>query len=179
MVENRDFADTQIPFAVPVIDLCQPLEILLTEGSLRTAVVASCSLPGFFPPVELDGMLLADVGVMGSVPAGAAREFMPGALVVAVDLSSELDRIETVDRGWDSIMRVENIASKKLNEIELQKADIIIRPDVGSKYWSDFSELRRMVESGRHAAVEQIPAIRSRLKGWMGFGRVKNRKDEE
>ena len=66
-------------------------------------------------------------------------------------------------------MRVENFAAKKLNEIELARADVVIRPEVGTKYWSDFSELQRMVNSGRDAAEGAIEQIRTRLKGFLGF----------
>jgi NTE family protein len=171
-IEDKTFEEAEIPFAVPAIDLKQPLEVLLTSGSLRDAVLASCSLPGFFPPVEVDGMLLADVGIMGSVPVRAAKELLPGALVIAVDLSRQLERMESLPRGWDSILRAESIASRKLNSIELQDADVVVHPEVGEKYWSDFSELRRMVQSGLDATNEQIGEIRNRLQGLMRFLRM-------
>ena len=169
IIGEKTFDDIKIPFGVPAIDLRPPEEVLLTQGDLTDAVVASCSLPGFFPPVEIDGMLLADVGVIGSVPVDAAREFVPGALVIAVDLSTEIEPIESIERGWDSIMRVESIAASKLNESEMQRADICIRPQIGPKYWSDFSELLHMVEAGAEATREQIPAIHSHGRSWLRF----------
>ncbi|MFQ5653800.1 MAG: patatin-like phospholipase family protein [Planctomycetota bacterium] len=172
-VDDRGFDEVEIPFAVPAIDLRPPMEVLLATGSLRDAVVASCSLPGFFPPVELDGMLLADVGVIGSVPVDAARELVPGALVIAVNLTTELAEIASIDRGWDSILRCESIASQKLNQLELENTDVVLGPQIGEKYWSDFTELERMVRAGDEAAREQLPEIRSRLKGVMRFLRSK------
>ncbi|MEM7261631.1 MAG: patatin-like phospholipase family protein [Planctomycetota bacterium] len=172
-VPDIDFADLATPFGVPAIDLRHPVEVLLAAGSVRTAVLASCSLPGFFPPVEVDDMLLADVGVMGSVPVSAANELVPGAMVIAVDLSSELEPIERIEKGWDSIMRCETIAARKLNQLELARADVVIRPDIGAKYWSDFTELRRMIEAGAEAARAKIPEIRSRLDGLFRFLRVR------
>ncbi|MEM7168235.1 MAG: patatin-like phospholipase family protein [Planctomycetota bacterium] len=170
LVPDRKFEDLEIPFAVPAIDLRPPMEVLLTTGSLRDAVTASCSLPGFFPPVELDGMLLADVGVIGCVPVHAARQMVSGAMVIAVDISSELDEIEEIGKGWESIMRVESIASKKLSELELSAADVVLRPDCGHKYWSDFSGLDAMVESGRRAALDRIEEIRSKsTPRWLPF----------
>lgn len=168
-IEDVSFEDTKIPFAVPALDLRTPIEVLLTEGRLRDAVLASCSIPGFFPPVKQDDMLLCDVGVVGSNPVEAAKEFLPGAMVVAVDLSSQLEPIESVPCGWDSLMRVESFASEKLNAYELEKADVVIRPEIGEKYWSDFSELQRMVDSGREAALASVGEIHNQLKGWLPF----------
>lgn len=172
LIDDSNFEDTSIPFAVPAIDLRPPMEVLLTTGSLRDAVTASCSLPGFFPPVELNGMLLADVGVIGSVPVHAAAQLVPGAIVIAVDISSELAPIENFHRGWESILRVESIASRKLSELELMSADVILRPDIGGKYWSDFSGLDDMVESGRACARTKLDEIRARMTPrWLPFRR--------
>ncbi|MGE3166525.1 MAG: patatin-like phospholipase family protein [Planctomycetota bacterium] len=171
LVEDKTFEQTQIPFAVPAIDLRPPMEVLLTTGPLRPAVTASCSLPGFFPPVEMSGMLLADIGVIGSVPVQAARQLVPGAVVVAVDISTELAPMQDVSRGWECIMRVEAIAAKKLNELELGQADVVLRPRIGRKYWSDFTELDMMVQAGADEAELRIEDVRSRLQRWLPFRR--------
>jgi NTE family protein len=170
-VGDAGFADLKIPFAVPVLDLRGAREVLLTRGQLVDAVTASCSIPGFFPPVELDGMLLADVGVISSVPVAAARELVPGAAVIAVDLSLELEPIARVERGWDSILRCQSIAGRRLTEVALAGADVILRPKVGEKYWSDFSDLEAIVAAGEAAAgarLADIHALRERRGGAEG-----------
>jgi len=160
IVPDKQFSDTKIPFAVPALDIRTGNEVLLTRGSLRKAVLASCSLPGFFPPVEFDGMLLADAGVIGPVPVSAAAIFEPTA-VIAVDITSQLDDLPKTMRGLDAILRVEMIAGRRLNAMELANADVVIRPEVGKKYWSDFSELDDLVSQGIRAAEEKLPEIRA------------------
>jgi len=166
---DADFEDLRIPFAVPAIDLRLAQEVLIEHGSLLDAVTASCSIPGFFPPVPKDDMLLADVGVISSVPVEAARELVPGALVVAVDLSRDLEPIEDIGRGWDCILRCEAIAGRRLTEAALEHADVVLRPDAGKKFWSDFSDLDAIVESGEAAARAHVQEIRDRLKGVLRF----------
>lgn len=173
-VPDVDFDGLQLPFAVPAIDLRQPLEVLITEGPLRRAVVASCSLPGFFPPVEVEDMLLADVGPIGSVPVSAARNLMPEAVVIAIDLSTCLSPIDQVTRGWEAIMRCQSIASRKLNLAELSAADVVVRPEIGPKYWSDFSELEHMIEMGEAAVRAKLPEIQESLEGVCPFPRVRS-----
>ena len=46
--------------------------VVLGAGDLPRAVRASMSLPVFFPPVEIDGRLLVDGGLVDNVPAGVA-----------------------------------------------------------------------------------------------------------
>jgi len=161
LVPDKTFADTRIPFAVPALDVKSGREVLLSRGSLRKAVLASCSLPGFFPPVEMDGMLLADAGVIGPVPVNAATTCFQPASIIAVDITSQIDHCPALTRGIDAILRVESIAGKRLNDIELARADFVIRPQVGKKYWSDFSDLDAIVSAGVAAAEEKVAAIRS------------------
>lgn len=162
LIPDLEFKDTQIPFAVPAIDIKSGNEILLTEGSLRMAVLASCSLPGFFPPVDYNGMLLMDAGVISPVPVSACLQASPKVLM-AVDISNRLEDVDNFDIGLDAIMRVEAIAGKRINDSELEKADIVLRPEVGGKIWSDFSDLDELVQCGIDSAKEKLPRLRELL----------------
>lgn len=163
LIPDREFKDTQIPFAVPAIDIRTGNEVLLTEGPIRKALLASCSLPGFFPPVEYNGKLLTDAGVIGPVPVSICRQLEPKVLV-AVDISNRLEPVERIDIGLDAIMRVEAIAGRRINDMELAKADLVIRPSIGHKFWSDFSGYEELVDSGIAAAQPLIPRIRELLR---------------
>ncbi|HLU48957.1 MAG TPA: patatin-like phospholipase family protein [Planctomycetota bacterium] len=160
LVPDKDFKDCQIPFAVPALDIQTGDEILITEGSLRQAVYASCSLPGFFPPVEHQGRLLADAGVIGPVPVRAAKALFQPSVTVAVDITSRLEPLEELGCGLDVLLRVETIAGSRLNALELEKADIVVQPNVGQKYWSDFSGLEHLVNEGIISAEQQVEAVR-------------------
>ena len=62
------------PVAVVATELLTGRESVLTEGPVVDAVLASAALPGIFPPVELDGSLLMDGGVVNNTPISAARD---------------------------------------------------------------------------------------------------------
>ncbi|WP_436794847.1 patatin-like phospholipase family protein [Actinospongicola halichondriae] len=84
---DGDIEDTWIPFACTTTDLTDHALVEHTRGSLRRAVRASVSLPGVFPPVDLDGHLHVDGGILDNLPVRAARDLAPGAEVIAVDVS--------------------------------------------------------------------------------------------
>ncbi len=160
LIPDRTFADCSIPFAVPAIDVRSGKEVLLTEGPLRQAVLASCSLPGFFPPVERDGMLLADAGIVGPVAVDATRRHFAPAIVIAVDITPEIEPVGEIHLGVEALLRMESIAGKRLNEIELGRADLVIHPSVGTKSWSDFSGLEDLVSQGIAAAEAKVRNLR-------------------
>ena len=160
LLPDLDFKDTKIPFAVPALDLRTGEDVLITRKSIRHAVLAGCSIPGFFPPVEYNDRLLTDSGIVCPVPVSAARaEFKPDVLI-AVDIMNSIEKEEEFPSGLDVLLRSEAIACSRLNEQEILKADVVIRPEVGQIYWSDFSELDSLVKEGVTAAEAQLEEIR-------------------
>ena len=55
------------------MDLISAKQILLRQGSLVRAVMASCVVPGFMPAVKWGEMILVDGALVGAVPADKAR----------------------------------------------------------------------------------------------------------
>lgn len=88
MVRNAgdlSFSDLAIPYAAIAADLDTGQAVVLRAGRVATAVLASCSVPGLVPPVELDGRLLTDGGVANNLPISVVRD-MGADVVIAVDL---------------------------------------------------------------------------------------------
>lgn len=62
------FEDLALPLGVVTteVDTAEPLTF--GSGELRPALLASCAIPGIYPPVEHDGRLLYDGGLVANVP---------------------------------------------------------------------------------------------------------------
>lgn len=91
---RAQFADTEIPqldrpFACVATELGTGREVWLREGPVLDAIRASIALPGLFTPIERNGRLLVDGGLVNPVPVSLARA-MGADIVIAVDLSSDL-----------------------------------------------------------------------------------------
>jgi NTE family protein len=83
--------DLSIPFAAVATDLHSGAEVWLRKGSIAEAVRASIALPGLFTPVQREGRLLVDGGIVNPVPASLARA-MGADIVIAVDLNADIMR---------------------------------------------------------------------------------------
>ena len=66
------FEDLHIPLVVTATDLQTAQPIYLDSGDLLAAVLASTALPPYLPPVEHEGRLLIDGGVVANLPIGEA-----------------------------------------------------------------------------------------------------------
>jgi NTE family protein len=76
-------------FGCVATELVNGREIWLREGPVIDAVRASIALPGLFTPVERDGRLLVDGGLVNPVPVSLCRA-MGADVVIAVDLNWDL-----------------------------------------------------------------------------------------
>ncbi|MGE4631647.1 MAG: patatin-like phospholipase family protein, partial [Planctomycetota bacterium] len=128
LVGEGTFDDCRIPFQVVALDLREARLVTIRSGHLAHAVEASCSIPGVFPPVEHEGMLLCDAGAVLSVPVAAARASDPESVVLAIDPSRRLLPTSNIETGMGSLQRVASIARNWLTENELEEADIVVRP---------------------------------------------------
>jgi NTE family protein len=158
MVDEANIEELKLTFAAVAGDLRTGQEVVFTEGSVRQAVAASSSIPGFLPPVELDGMLLADGAIVSPVPVRPARK-LGADLVIAVDVSQDLDPEPEIENVIDVVFRTNLITAKRYNALLLEQADAVIRPQVGQVHWSEFKRLEELVEEGARATKAALPQI--------------------
>ncbi|WP_410620016.1 patatin-like phospholipase family protein [Amycolatopsis sp. cmx-8-4] len=79
---GRRFEDLALPLGVVTtqVDTAEPL--LIRSGPLLAPLLASCAIPGIFPPVEYEGRLLYDGGLVANVPMRQALAMGARTLVV-------------------------------------------------------------------------------------------------
>ena len=86
---DTTFADLAVPFRCVATDLLSGRTVCISEGNVIDAIIASSSVPGAFSPVERDGMLLVDGGVIERVPVRELKS-MGAETIVAVDVLGNL-----------------------------------------------------------------------------------------
>ena len=78
--------DLPIPYCAVATDWVSGREVIFRTGSLFEAIRASISLPSFYKPVERNGMILIDGGVVNPIPLNRVVRHK-GDLLVGVDVS--------------------------------------------------------------------------------------------
>jgi NTE family protein len=68
------FDQLKLPLALVATDLETGDEVIIQEGSVVEAVMATTAVPVIFPPVEWRGRLLADGGLLNQVPFDVVRK---------------------------------------------------------------------------------------------------------
>lgn len=163
ILPDVDIDELSLPFGAVALDLQSADEVLLCSGSLRQAALASSAIPGVLPPASWNDRMLIDGGWVDKIPVLPA--FVLGAdVVIAVDISADLQEARDYSRGADIMVRANAIKDAALVGHSRRMADLVIEPKVRQVHWADFSDFERCIEAGDEAATEAIPRIRELLK---------------
>lgn len=158
-IPDINVQETKIPFYPVATDLITGKRIVVREGSLRRAVLASCAVPGAIDPVRIGKWLLADGGITSLVPVLTVREAGADA-VIAVVVDREKNVSDEFQTAQEIVYRAGDITAYKLEEMELRQADVIIQPTIGNLHWSDFSRAKALIQEGETAARLALGDIR-------------------
>lgn len=169
LLGDRTFADLRIPCAVVATDLVSGELVVLREGPVTPALLATTALPALFPPVPYGDMLLADGGILNNLPVDVAYE-MGAQRVIAVDLrDANADfslRPEENDNLFARLMfapkqfavaqRALSLLMAEATELRLQQypPDLLIQPDVSSIATLDLTTPEKGFAIGVEAARE-------------------------
>jgi NTE family protein len=104
-VRGKTFAELGIPFSCVAVDVAGGREVVLYEGDLASAIRASLSTPVIFAPVERDGRLLVDGGVLNAVPVDVVGGMGADVVVAVTNLGIPRSKVPSFsnDKSEDSI----------------------------------------------------------------------------
>jgi len=154
-----------VPFRAVATDLESGAAVVLGAGDLASAMRASMSVPGVFPPVEreVDGRerLLVDGGLANNVPADVARA-MGADILIVVQLKTALLKRGEFASALDVVNQTITLLILKNEREQVAKlgaADILIEPDLTGYGAADFDRIAAMVPAGVVAARARAAAL--------------------
>ncbi len=148
------FDELPIPFRCVATDMQSGDIVVLHDGSLPQAIRASMSIPGIFTPVEVQGHVLADGGMVQNIPVETVRG-MGSDVVVAVEL-----RLPPVDVGELNTLsgvlsRAIDVMITQNEQRSLKVADHKISVDMKGFSVSDYSRVDDLIQLGYKTAASQ------------------------
>jgi NTE family protein len=153
----------KIPFGAVAANLLDGKAYAITTGNVGRALQASSAIPALRRPVQWQGKLFVDGGVINNMPVEQCRA-MGADIVIAVDVDERLD--ETSPAAFHHIGSVPdrciNMHLAKLDEPQLKQADLTIHPNVdGIELLSrKMKDIAKAEQAGEEAALAALPAIK-------------------
>jgi len=151
----RDFNKLPIPFRCIAADLLTGNEVVLQSGSLSKAMRATMAIPTVFSPVEWGDSLLVDGGMVNNLPVDIVKE-MGADVILAVDVMGHQVPREHLNNALNILERSTHLMGIDRWRQNVQKADLVIYPDVIQYMTSDFSEnkINKIIHAGEQAALK-------------------------
>ena len=149
-----DFDRLPIPFRAVATNMVTGKEVVFDHGQLYHAMRASMSVPGMFAPMELEGRILGDGGLVDNLPVDVVRA-MGADIVIAVNIGTPLmsrDQLQSVIGYATQMLNILTEQNVRAQLASLKPTDILISPDLGNLTFLDFAEAPKFVELGIQAA---------------------------
>ncbi|OQX58726.1 MAG: Patatin [Thermotoga sp. 4484_232] len=144
LFDRKKFSDCKKKLGVVVFDSVEEESVLVTEGFLVDAVLASSSVPGFFEPLWLGGAPSLDGGVLCPVPVREARILGADFVIASIfedDIPPPTDHV-------DMLFKLADWKGKLLKEEDMKLADYVITHRV-SYDWTDFENYREVYKEAK------------------------------
>ena len=155
-----DITDLKIPFSCIACDLITGKLHEFTHGDLATAVRASCSIPLVFSPVEVDGKLLCDGGVLQRTPVKTLKK-LGAEVTVAIDVNCDAYIDAPVKNLFDIAFKTIDIMDHSVNRSSPgTRADVVIEPDLKNVNQYKLDDKEFIFEQGYKAGVKAIEKIK-------------------
>jgi NTE family protein len=194
LLGEHSFGDARIPLAVTATDLTIGMPVVIKQGRLVDAVLATSAVPGVFPARKVGDHLLVDGGILNPVPVAEARSLYPHAPVVAVvlspplgwrlgmkeDVAASIPQLMTnlplvyrlagrlrLAQAFNLFLQSMDLAGLMLldKQLQLEKPEVIIRPKLGQIGLVDHVDIPEVIRAGEQATVEALAEIH-KVMGW-------------
>jgi len=160
--------DLKIPLKVITTDLITGKKVVIDKGRISNAIAASMSVPGLSIPFEFEDKMLVDGGLMEPVPVDTVRE-MGADIVIGVNLRDiQKDTIPVINNVVSILHRSIFIMLGELNNISVNKADIVIKPHYRGTLSTDMEkEIKiQLIKLGEEETKKIIPLLKTLINSY-------------
>ncbi len=155
----KDFDKLPIPFLCVATDIENGEPVILRSGYLAQAMLASSAFPSLFSPVEIEGRLLIDGGVVNNYPVEEVRN-MGADIIIGVDVQDDLKNRKSLNDATRILVQITNLDMIKSMHEKKKITDIYIKPDVSNYGVISFNEGQEIVKKGEEATMLELEKLK-------------------
>jgi NTE family protein len=156
----RDFNKLPIPFLCIGTNIETGEEVLLNKGNLVQAMMASSAFPSLFTPVEIDGNLLVDGGVVNNYPIEEVRN-LGADIIIGVDVQDDLMKRKNLKNATRILVQITNLQSIDKMKTKIKETDIYVKPDIRDFGVISFDRGEEIIRKGEEATFAVYEKIKS------------------
>ncbi len=154
--------DCPIKLGLVSMNLSNAKEEVFTSGEIIEKVMASCAIPGIFPPITSEDNTYVDGSWINPIPVSVAKN-LGAKFVIAVDVAPGMEQGHTEMNGFEVTLKAAEGSRNCLKDIGLKQADVALNVDLTDMHWADFSQIDMCVAEGEHTILDTIDQIKKKL----------------
>ncbi len=152
------FSDFKIPFFCIGTDIISAQYVVLDSGNLSQAIRASMAVPTVFSPIEIDGHLLVDGGVLNNFPVQEMRQ-RGVDIIIGVDVGYQYKDKNELQNFANILGQVIFLAGQDIRDESVEDCDVLITPNMDRITSFDFTRFDTILERGYQAAQAAYPEL--------------------
>lgn len=153
-----NFDSLMIPFRCVATDVHDKKIRIFSKGDLAQAVRASMTFPLYFKPIEIDGHLMFDGGMLNNFPAGIMVEEFNPDIIIGVKVSDNA----LPPKANDLFSQVENMLTQNTS-YDINRPGIVIEPYINYLGLLEFDKAEEAIMAGYKSTIEAMDSIKSMI----------------
>ena len=159
--------ETDIKFVCVATDMRTGCAKNFKRGKLKDNVLASISIPGIFPSMKIDDSVYCDGGLVNNLAEDVAREIMPDAVLVSVDVIGDYSKqVEHLKfKTMENLLNAITIMTQNVVKNKPKLADVRITFSLPSVSMMNFSSelAKKTIHRGEVVSKKYIKQIKELL----------------
>jgi NTE family protein len=146
--------DSKIPVAMIATDIASGEKVVLNKGDIADAVMASTCIPGIFTPIDINGRMLVDGGIVENVPVTPLKD-LGADFIIAVDLNAN-HSTKKPENMVEILLRTFDFLIQSTTALQAVKAHIRIEPDLSEYNLVEIKQAPELIEEGYNEAKKTL-----------------------
>lgn len=152
---HQDFNKLPVPLIMTTTDIVTGESVVFHEGSIPLVMRASSSFPSLFSPIDIDGKLLVDGGVMNNFPVKEVLE-MGADVIIGVSVEDGLYKRKDLTSITSIIEQITSFKMVEKSEEQKKLVDIYIKPNITGYSVVSFDKTNEIIELGEVEAFKHF-----------------------
>lgn len=173
-INKGDFNNLFIPFFCIATDVYNGREMVLRQGDLGEAIRGSMTFPLYFKPIEINGSLVFDGGIVNNFPVRNMKELFKPDIIIGHNVANNPEKPDQ-----DNVMaQIENMIRRKTDYVIDSKDGLLMESTFNNVGLLDFKKIDIIEKCGYETANRYMEVIKERIPRRVSPEEVKKKRDQ-
>ncbi|GAB1453055.1 patatin-like phospholipase family protein [Draconibacterium sp.] len=157
---KNNFDSLMVPFFCVATDVNKSQPAILRTGDLGNAIRASMTVPFYFKPIEIDGNLMFDGGIVNNFPQDIMSELYEPDIIIGHKVTNE----KKVADATDVMAQISNIVMRPTDFSIAEGKGIVLETHFDNIGLLDFNKIDMAIVAGMKTTYASIDSIKRMVK---------------